>query len=112
MDEVKKDATSKSTLYLMDAECQLEGMRLAELSNPKAHIAELKSHFKLMMSRYKNPLEMGSSFVSRGSSCSLLLCYQIYTDLLSRPSLQLMEQLSTNCPVPNWRLLLNLLLQL
>ena len=25
-DEVKKDATSKSTLYLMDAKCQLEGM--------------------------------------------------------------------------------------
>ena len=25
-EEVKKDATSKSTLYIMDTECQLEGM--------------------------------------------------------------------------------------
>ena len=61
-DEVKKDATNKSTLYRMDVERQLEGMRLAELSDPKSHLAKLKSHFQLMMSRYKNLMEMGSSF--------------------------------------------------
>ena len=61
-DEVKKDATAKSTLYLMDVECQLESMRLSESSDPKTHLTELKSHFQLMMSRHKNPLEMGSSF--------------------------------------------------
>ena len=60
-DKVKKDATSKSTLYLMDAERQLEGMRLAESSDLKSHLAELKSHFQLMMSRYKKLMEMGSS---------------------------------------------------
>ena len=61
-DEVKKDATAKSTLYLMDAEHQLESMRLSESSDPKTHLAELKLHFQLMMSRHKNLLEMGSSF--------------------------------------------------
>ena len=61
-DEVKKDATSKSTLYLMDVECQLEGMRLVESSDPKSHLAKLKFHFQLMMLRYKNLMEMGSSF--------------------------------------------------
>ena len=61
-DEVKKDTTSKSTLYLVDAEHQLKGMRLSELSNPKTHLTKLKSHFQLMMSRHKNLLEMGSSF--------------------------------------------------
>ena len=61
-DEVKKDATSKSTLYLVDAEHQLKGMRLTELSDPKSHLAELKSHFQLMMSRYNNLMEMGSLF--------------------------------------------------
>ena len=61
-DEVKKDATAKSTLYLVDVEHQLESMRLSESSDPKTHLAELKSHFQLMMLRHKNLLEMGSSF--------------------------------------------------
>ena len=61
-DEVKKDATAKSTLYLVDAECQLNSIRLSESSDPKTHLAELKSHFQLMMSRHKILLKMGSSF--------------------------------------------------
>ena len=61
-DEVKKDATAKSMLYLVDAECQLESLRLSETSDPKTHLTELKLHFQLMMLRHKNPLEMGSSF--------------------------------------------------
>ena len=61
-DEVKKDTTGKSTLYLMDAERQLESMRLSESSDPKTHLTDLKLHFKLMMSRHGNLLEMGSSF--------------------------------------------------
>ena len=59
---MKKDATAKSTLYLVDAEHQLESMRLSVSSDPKTHLAELKSHFQLMMLRHKNLLEMGSSF--------------------------------------------------
>ena len=61
-DEVKKDATAKSMLYLVDVECQLEIMRLSESSDPKTHLTELKLHFQLMMLRHKNLLEMGSSF--------------------------------------------------
>ena len=61
-DEVKRDTTGKSTLYLMDAERQLESMRLSESSDPKTHLTDLKSHFELMMSRHGNLLEMGSSF--------------------------------------------------
>ena len=61
-DEVKKDATSKSTLYLVDAELQLKGTQLVELSDPKTHLAKLKSHFQLMMSRYNNLMGMGYSF--------------------------------------------------
>ena len=52
-DEVKKDATAKSMLYLVDAECQLKSMRLSESSDPKTHLAELKLHFQLMMLRHK-----------------------------------------------------------
>ena len=61
-DEVKKDGTTKSTLYLVDAEHQLEGIRLFEFSDSKTHLTKLKSHFQLMMSRHKNLMEMGSSF--------------------------------------------------
>ena len=61
-DEVKKDATAKSTLYLVDVECQLESMRLSESSDLKTHLTKLKSHFQLMMLRHKNLLDMGSSF--------------------------------------------------
>lgn len=61
-DTVTKDATSRSTLYLVDAERQLEGMTLAEASDPKTHLTELKSHFDLMMTRYDNIMKMGSTF--------------------------------------------------
>ena len=61
-DEVKKDATAKSMLYLVDVERQLKSMRLSESSDPKTHLAELKLHFQLMMLRHKNLLEMGSLF--------------------------------------------------
>ena len=61
-DEVKKDTTTKSMLYLVDVECQLEIMRLSESSDPKTHLTKLKLHFQLMMLRHKKLLEMGSSF--------------------------------------------------
>jgi hypothetical protein len=46
---VKSDATSKSTLYLLDAEDQLSSMKLPDNTDPKAHLAELKVHFQLML---------------------------------------------------------------
>ena len=50
-DMVKEDATTKSTLYLLDAEDQLASMKLANDDDPKAHLAELKHHFQLMAQR-------------------------------------------------------------
>ena len=47
-DIVKSDATTKSTLYLLDAEDQLASMKLSNNEDPKTHLAELKEHFQLM----------------------------------------------------------------
>ena len=57
---VKTDATSKSTLYLLDAEDQLASMKLSENDDLTAHLAELKAHFQLMSQRHNNLLKMGS----------------------------------------------------
>ena len=42
---VKEDATSKSTLYLLDTKDQLSSIKLPENGNPKTHLSELKAHF-------------------------------------------------------------------
>ena len=47
-DVVKADATTKSTLFLLNTEDQLASMKLAENDNPKAHLTEVKQHFQLM----------------------------------------------------------------
>ena len=47
-DAVKEDATTKSTLFLLDVEDQLASMKLAENDDPKVHIMEVKQHFQLM----------------------------------------------------------------
>ena len=47
-DAVKVDATTKSTLFLLDAEDQLASMKLTENDDPKAHLTEVKQHFQLM----------------------------------------------------------------
>ena len=41
---VKTDATSKSTLFILDAEDQLSTMKLADNDDPKEHLNELKQH--------------------------------------------------------------------
>ena len=43
--EVKDNAMSKSTLYLLDAEDQLASMKLADNNDPKTHLEELKQQF-------------------------------------------------------------------
>ena len=58
---VKDNATSKSTLYLLDAEDQLSSMKLAKNEDAKAHLTELKSHFQLMLQCQDNLLKIGSS---------------------------------------------------
>ena len=60
-DTVKADATTKSTLYLLDAEDQLASMKLSDNSDPKTHLAELKQHFQLMSQRHDNLTKMGST---------------------------------------------------
>ena len=46
---VKEDATSKSTLYLLDAEDQLSSMKLTDNDDPKTHLTELQNHFQTML---------------------------------------------------------------
>jgi hypothetical protein len=58
---VKTDATSRSTLYLLDAEDQLCSMKLTDNDDSKAHLSELKQHFQLMLQRRDNLVKMGST---------------------------------------------------
>ena len=48
-DIVKTDATSKSTLYILDAEDQLSSMKLKDNEDPAIHLSKLKQHFQLML---------------------------------------------------------------
>lgn len=58
---VKEDATSKSTLYLLDAEEQLSSMKLADNDDPMTHLSELQQHFQLMQQRCDNLINIGST---------------------------------------------------
>ena len=60
-DMVKADATTKSTLFLLNAEDQLASMKLADNADPKTHLSELKEHFQLMTHRHDNLLKMVST---------------------------------------------------
>src|SRR5882724_349520 len=60
-DAVKVDATTKSTLYLLDAEDQLVSMKLSDNDDPKTHLSELKQHFQLMLQRHDNLIQIGST---------------------------------------------------
>ena len=60
-DVVKADATTKSTLYLLDAEDQLTSMKLADNDDPKSHLAKVKQHFQLMTECHDNLIKMGST---------------------------------------------------
>ena len=55
------DATTKSTLYLLDAEDQLSSMKLADDDDPKTHLSELKLHFQTMQHRRENLIKIGST---------------------------------------------------
>ena len=58
---VKEDATSKSTLYLLDAEDQVSSMKLADNNDPKTHLTELKQHFQLMQQHHDNLIKIRST---------------------------------------------------
>ena len=54
------DATSKSTLHLLNAKDQLASMKLADNDDPKTHLEELRQHFQTMQQRHDNLLKIGS----------------------------------------------------
>src|SRR5271155_4088072 len=58
---IMDDATSKSTLYLLDVEDQLSSMKLPDNDNPKTHLSKLKLHFQTMQHRRENLIKIGSS---------------------------------------------------
>ena len=60
-DMVKANATTKSTLFLLDAKDQLTSMKLTDNADLKAHLSELKEHFQPMMHQHNNLLKMGST---------------------------------------------------
>jgi hypothetical protein len=60
-DAVKQDATTKSTLYIVDAEDELSSMRCNDSAEAKTHLAKLKDHFNLMLQRRDNLAGMGSA---------------------------------------------------
>ena len=59
-DIVKTDATSKSTMYILDAEDQLSSMKLEDNEDPATHLSKLKQHFQLMLQQHENLMKMGS----------------------------------------------------
>ena len=58
---IKADMTTKSMLYLLDAEDQLSSMKLNENEDPKAHLMELRLHFQTMIQHRDNLIQMGST---------------------------------------------------
>ena len=58
---VKGNATTKSTLYLLNAEDQLMTMKLNDNDDPKTHLAEMKQHFQLMSQHHDNLTKKGST---------------------------------------------------
>ena len=59
-DIVVADTTTKSSLYLIDAEDQLAKMRCHDDPDAKTHYADLQGHFELMARRHENLIKMGS----------------------------------------------------
>ena len=58
---VKDDATKNSTLYLLDAEEQLQSMKLSDNEDSKAHLTKLKQHFQTMIQHHDNLIKTGST---------------------------------------------------
>ena len=61
--KVKSDATTKSTLFMLDAEDQLTSMKLLDNEDSKTHLSELKSHFQTMLQCCDNLIQMGSTIL-------------------------------------------------
>ena len=81
---MKADATTKSTLYILDAEDQLSTMKINNDEDPKTHLVELNAHFQLMIQCWDNLIQMGSTLSkTRFNTIIMLSLPESY-----RPSLQ------------------------
>ena len=60
-EKVKVDATTKSTLYLIDAEDQLANMWVGDSDYLRTHLTTLKQHFELITKHHDNLIQMGSA---------------------------------------------------
>ena len=81
---VKDDTTSKSTLFLLDAEDQLTSMKLKENEDSKTHLMELKQHFQAMLQHQDNLIKMGSVI---SNTCFNIIIMSSLPDLY-HPALQ------------------------
>jgi len=48
-DVVRAKATTKSTLYILDAEEQLANMKLYNDEDSQTHLSKIKNHFEIML---------------------------------------------------------------
>ena len=61
-DEVKRDATTKNTLFIININVEeLSTMKYQESSDPKTHLTKITAHFNLMVQQRENLIQMGSS---------------------------------------------------
>ena len=72
-EKVKNNTTTKSMLYLIDTEDQLNSMRLADSDDPRTHLNDLKQHFELMTKSHDNLMQMGSSISNMCLSSIIML---------------------------------------
>ena len=78
---IKDNVTKKSTLQLLDAEEQLQTMKLEDNNDSKSHLMELKQHFQLIVECCDNLLKMRSML----SDMIIMSSYLAPTNPLSKP---------------------------
>ena len=61
-DVLKKEATLKSTIHIIDAEHQLSSMVCHDSSDSATHLTEIKAHLDLMEKRFQNLSSIGSNW--------------------------------------------------
>ena len=60
-DVVKAETTTKSTLYILNAEEQLANMKLYDDEDSQTHLSEIKNHFEIMLRQHDNLISIGST---------------------------------------------------
>ena len=99
--KVKADTTTKSTLYLIDAEDKLTSMKLQDNNDPKTHLSELKTHFQTMLQCHDNLVQMGSTLSDARFNIILMLSLlELY-----RPTLQTITATETTSQLAGGKML-------